>query len=74
MKIEHKKIFRDPSKVLKNISWPINICQKYFMTFTKTLRPTSYILNVRSLTWALLEKGSYGKFSDIEGESSRNGV
>ena len=25
-KIEHKKIFCDPSKILKNISWPINIC------------------------------------------------
>ena len=31
MKIEHKKIFRGPSKILKNISWPINICLKYFM-------------------------------------------
>ena len=49
MKIEHKKIFRGPSKVLKNISWPINICLKYFMTSTKTLRPPSYILNLRSL-------------------------
>ena len=39
MKIEHKKIFRGPSKILKNVSWPINICQKYFMTPTKTLRP-----------------------------------
>ena len=37
MKIEHKKIFRGPSKILKNISWPINICLKYFMTPTKTL-------------------------------------
>ena len=49
-KIEHKKIFPGPSKILKNISWPINICLKYFMTPTKTLRPPSYILNVRSLT------------------------
>ena len=39
MKIEHKKIFRGPSKILKNISWPINICLKYFMAPTKTLRP-----------------------------------
>ena len=31
MKIEHKKIFGDPSKILKNIPWPINICLKYFM-------------------------------------------
>ena len=36
-KTEHKKIFCGPSKVLKNISWPINICLKYFMTPTKTL-------------------------------------
>ena len=49
MKIEHKKIFRGPSKVLKNISWPINICLKYFMTSTKTLRAPSYILNLRFL-------------------------
>ena len=32
-KIEHKKIFRGPSKVLKNISWPFNICLKYLMAF-----------------------------------------
>ena len=37
-KIDHKKIFCGPSKVLKNISWPINVCLKYFMTPTKTLR------------------------------------
>ena len=49
IKIEHKKIFRDPSKFLKNISWPVNICLKYFMTPTKTLRAPSFILNVRSL-------------------------
>ena len=48
-KIEHKKIFCGPSKILKNISWPINICLKYFMTPTKALRPPSYILNVRFL-------------------------
>ena len=48
MKIEHKKIFCGPSKILKNISWPIKICLKYFMTPTKTLR-LSYILSVWSL-------------------------
>ena len=48
-KIEHKKMFCGPSKILKNISWPINICLKYFMTPAKTLRPPSYILNVWSL-------------------------
>ena len=50
MKIEHKKIFRGPSKILNNISWPINICLKYFMAPTKTLWPPSYILNVQSLS------------------------
>ena len=49
MKIEHKKIFCGASKILKNISWPNNICLKYFMGLTKTLRPPSYILNVWSL-------------------------
>ena len=51
MKIEHKKIFRGRQKILKNISWSVNICLKYFMVPTKTLRspPPSYILNVRSL-------------------------
>ena len=31
-KIEQKKLFCGPSKTLRNISWPINICLKYFMT------------------------------------------
>ena len=46
MKIEHRKIFCGLSKVLKNISWPINICLKYFMTPTKTLRtpPPTYLI------------------------------
>ena len=52
-KIEHKKIFCGPSKILKNISWPINICLKYFMTLTKTFLPPSYILNERSLSTLL---------------------
>ena len=30
-KIEHKKIFCGQSKILKNISWSINIWLKYFM-------------------------------------------
>ena len=38
-KIEHKKIFHGPSKLLKNISWPINICLKYFMTPHKNPLP-----------------------------------
>ena len=39
MKIEHKKIFCEPSKILKNNSWSINICLKYFMAPTKALWP-----------------------------------
>ena len=58
MKLEHKEIFRGPSKILKNISWPINICLKCFMTPTKSLRPPpmphSYIFNVRSLISRLI--------------------
>ena len=30
MKIEHKKIFSGPSNILRNISWPINICSFRF--------------------------------------------
>ena len=41
MKIEHKKMFRGPSKIFKNNSWPINICLKYFLARTKTLRSPS---------------------------------
>ena len=48
-KVEHKKIFCGPSNIFKNISWPINICLKHFVTLTKTLTPSSYILNVWSL-------------------------
>ena len=45
----HKKIFCGPSKILKNISWPINIYLKYFMPPAKIARLPSYTLNVRSL-------------------------
>ena len=38
-KIEHKKIFWDSSKRLENISWPINMCLKYFTTFLKLFAP-----------------------------------
>ena len=41
-----------PLNIFKNISWPINICLKYFIAPAKTLRPLSYILNVRSLIQA----------------------
>ena len=54
MNIKRKKIFCGPSKMLKYISCPINICLKYFMSPTKTHTvphgPVSYILNVRSFT------------------------
>ena len=33
----HKKIFCGPTEVFKNISWPINICLKYFTAFAKSL-------------------------------------
>ena len=60
MKIEHKKIFRGPSKILRNISWPINICLKYFMTPTKTLHlhPPSYILMYGPL-WHVSSTGCF---------------
>ena len=62
MKIEHKKIFRGPSKILKNISWSINICLKYIMNPTKALLPPSYILNV----WYLIESACFSKcFIDL---------
>ena len=46
MKIKHKKTFRGLSKILKNISWPINKCLKFFMTPTKNLRspPPTYLM------------------------------
>ena len=54
MKIEHKKIFCGQSKILKNISWAINIYLKYFMTPSKTLStpPPTYLM------YDPLEKGS----------------
>ena len=62
MKIERKKIFCDPSKILKNISWPINICLKYFTAPTKTHRPlpASYMFSVRSLrSFLILSNNSF---------------
>ena len=38
-KKEHKKIFGDPSKSLKNILWPINICLIYFQKFMFAVFP-----------------------------------
>ena len=63
IKIEHKEIFFGSSKILKNISWPINICLKYFMNPTKTFcplpPPPSYILNVQSLNDRFQNHHSY---------------
>ena len=59
MKREHTKIFHGSSKILKNISWPINICLKYFMSPTKppaNRPPPSYIPNVQSLTRSVRRK------------------
>ena len=36
---ERKTFFCGPSKIFKNISWPINICLKYFMAPAKVLQP-----------------------------------
>ena len=52
-KIEHKKTFCDPSKILKNFSWPVNICLKYFTTSTKILWTPLNILNIWSLKHVL---------------------
>ena len=49
IKIEHKKIFRGPSKILKNISWPINIWLKHFMASTKTIRGGLKVNFIKSL-------------------------
>ena len=40
MKIEHKKIFCGPSKIVKNISWPINIWPKIFHDPHKIPQPS----------------------------------
>ena len=58
MKIEHEKISRDPSKILKNISSPINICLKYFKAPTPTYLMFGSLINgmvssVGNLTYAL---------------------
>ena len=37
-----RKFLFGASKILKNISWPINICLKYFTAPAKTLRPLLY--------------------------------
>ena len=51
MKLDYRKIFCGLSKVLKNTSWLINICLKYFMTPTKPFASSSFILNVCCLIY-----------------------
>ena len=46
-KIEHK-IFCGKSKILKNISWPINMSKIFYDPHIYSPPPPSYILNVRS--------------------------
>ena len=60
-----KKVFCGPSKIFKNISWPTNICSKYFMTPTKTLQPPSYILNVQSLIITIGPKEIIGDLKNL---------
>ena len=36
LNLKNKSAKKEHKKILKNISWPINICLKYFMTPTKT--------------------------------------
>ena len=40
----HKRTFCDLSNIFKNISWPISICLKYFMTLAKTHQSPSTCL------------------------------
>ena len=63
-KIEHKKIFCGQSKILKNISWSINIYLKYFMTPTKPSALPSYILNGQSLS--LIRKTERDYFANLD--------
>ena len=63
IKLPKQKIIRGLWKIVKNVSWPINICLKYLMKLKKPSDPTpppflSYILNVRFLSnlWVSLSK------------------
>ena len=54
-KIEHQKILRGPSKILKNISWSMNICLIYFMTPQKPCcPPPTYLMYGPSPTFLLM--------------------
>ena len=47
---EKKDILRGPSRMFENISWPNNVCLKYFIASAKNLSvPPSYLFNVQSL-------------------------
>ena len=58
-KIEHKKIFCGPSKILKNISCPINICLKYLMTPQKPCTPSPPPLFFSDAIWLAMLKHVY---------------
>ena len=60
-KIEHEKIFCGSPKILKNISWRINICLKYFMTLTKKPGPPPIYLMYGPLTQKKLIVSMYHK-------------
>ena len=69
-KIEHEEIFCGPSKLLKNISWPINIRLKYFMTPKKTLRspsPPTYLMYGPSVPSVILHGNCNFSLKDFIG-------
>ena len=81
MKIEHRKYFMVHQNILKNISWPINMCLKYFMAPQKTLWPPPtylmygpkififYFENLRSSHWRCsLRKGVLRSSAKLTGK------
>ena len=49
MKKPRNKSFGSPSKIFKNVSWPINVCLKYFMDPKNTHLNPSFILSILAL-------------------------
>ena len=69
MKIEHKKILPGPSKILKNISWPINnqyMPKIFHGRHKKHPAIPSYILNVQSLSLMFAKVVEFLKNSTIQ--------
>ena len=58
-KIEQKKLFCGPSKTLRNISWPINICLKYFMTPSQKKKNTTAPLLHTECTLPKMDKKNF---------------